>query len=431
MVSRTSFSRFTGTPANWDSRRRMKSVMSGAENGDSSVDQPSQLGTKGVVSTPASPMKAPKSTSAAKSLGVRTLLASALSWALIVEDFDITLFKRFADEKYLKCRNAIECSMRQRDLRKSSLFLLLLLVVAVAQGVRCAPQKQYGEFKVSVGNQGVLYLSYLAHNISGHLVIWGPGWSWDIVCSWQPNWPPATLEGNTLHGYLTCNYGNLTWEERFWLLDDAVVLEYELAAASNVTMEDIAWQWGLPIESFMGSYVTAITSEGFLRNVTLRPEHIPGQAGLAWYTGVGWIVPLGPSAGVVVIGLSDSRSFVGLTSTDEREWGGTTYTTRLYFNSGRLTWKPGNRIKGAIYIFPYTSREELGEGLKRANSVIYLIRANAAYSDIVKLLVEGRVVEEAERMESQRKTMLITYAAVVVALIAAVAAVLIIRHRRR
>jgi len=321
--------------------------------------------------------------------------------------------------------------MTRRASQKGFRALALFLVIAMLHGAACLPQRQYGEFKVLVSNQGVLYLAHLALNISGHLVIWGPGWSWDVVCSWQPNWLPAALEDNTLYGELTCNFGNLTWEENFWLLEDAVVLEYELTAASNVTIEDVAWQWGLPIESFMGSYVTAITSEGILRNVTLRPEYIPGQAGLASYTGIGWIVPLGPSTGIMVIGLSDSRSFVGLTSTDEREWGGTTYTTRLYFDQDRLVWKPGNSIRGAVYIFPYSGKEELEVASKRADSVMYLIRANIAYDGILKLLVEGRAVEEAERMETQRKTMLMVYAAAAAAIVVALVVILVIRQRRR
>jgi hypothetical protein len=312
-----------------------------------------------------------------------------------------------------------------------SAIAIFLATNALAPKAFCLPQRQYGEFRVAVDDRGVVYLSYLALNITGNVVIWGPGWSWDTVCSWQPNWPLGASEDNALYGELTCNFGNLTWRERYWLLEDALALEYELGAASNVSIADIAWQWGLPIASFMGSYVTYVTSVGSLRNVTLRPEYVPGQAGLASDTGIGWIVPLGPSTGVVVIGISDSRSFVGLTSTDEREWNGTTYTTRLYFNPDRLVWKPGNRIRGTVYIFPYSSREDLEEVLKRANSVIYLIRANVAYDDIVKLLVEGRVVEEVERMESQRRSMLITYVAAVVALILALAVILIIRHRRK
>lgn len=308
---------------------------------------------------------------------------------------------------------------------------ILLATTAAAPSIFCLPQMQYGEFRAAVNDRGVVYLAYFALNITGNLVIWGPGWSWDTVCSWQPSWNPGVLKDNELYGDLVCNFGNLTWREKFWLLDDALALEYELIAASNVSIADIAWQWGLPIESFMGSHVTAITSEGFLRNVTLRPEYVPGQAGLGSYTGVGWIIPFGPSTGVMVIGLSDSRSFVGLTSTDEREYNGTTYTTRIYFNPDRLIWKPGNRIRGTVYIFPYSSGEQFEVALKRANSVIYLVRAGSRFEDITRLLAEGRVEEEAERMESQRKTMLSIYVSAVAVVVITLVVVLVYRHRRR
>jgi hypothetical protein len=292
--------------------------------------------------------------------------------------------------------------------------------------------KEYGEVRVVIDDRGVVKVEYLTLSANGVLVVWGPRWAFE-PCNYQLNWSPGILEDNTLLGKVACNFGNLTWRERFWLKEDAAILEFELAAASDVYSERMAWRLELPVESFAGSYVTAITSGGSLSNVSLSPA--VGRSGGS-YEGVGWIVPFGPlPKGFVVVGFSDSCQFVGLELVDERAWGAPLYSARMYPAPGALAWKPGNRLRFVICIYPFNDPMQREAALKLARSLALLLEYRGiiglSFDDLTKLLVNGKVVEEAERRASWLRLVQGLYIGGVAALVVTLSVVLVIRHRKR
>lgn len=308
-------------------------------------------------------------------------------------------------------------------------LLPLLLVSACAFGL---PQGRYGDIAISFGSSGAVVVQYYALSLTGQTVTWGPGWAWDEKCGAQSSWVPEEVGENAFAGSAVCSYGEFRWMERAWVGDDYVLVEIRIEASADTSFEDVAWIIGLPIQSFSGGKITAVMSYSGSRDVALRVEHVPGQAGLGpGSQGAGWIIPFGTDVGLVTTVFSDAApDGPYLDVTDDREWNGTTYGVRhiLYPGADRILMKTGDTLVFYVYLQPYTEANQLERAKQRILDIVYLLNRGLRAEEISEYIIAGRLEAAAGEARSQQQTLLAAYA---VAAAAAIAALVYLARKRR
>lgn len=307
----------------------------------------------------------------------------------------------------------------------------LLFVIFAATAV--IPEYHYGELSVSLADKGVVVVGYLAFSFQGQILTWGyPGWQWDPYCSMQSEWV-MEIRNDVISGHANCSYGFFLWSIKAWPASDCVIVEATLEAQTDIMFDDIAWVLYLPAEQFAGYSATALRTDGTTQTVTFRVEQVPGQAGLGpGATGAGWVVPFGEGVGVATTIFTDAPTAPYLDITDDRVWGGTTYSVRqiLFPGMDNLMLKAGSSFTFYVYIHPYNNLRELEVARQRLLNIFFLLGQGVKASEIRDYIASGRLEEFMSQLQAEQFKLRFTYVAAA-ALVVSVAVAATLRLRKK
>jgi len=210
-------------------------------------------------------------------------------------------------------------------------LMLLTPLFASAQ-----PSLRYGKIDISFATCNRVVFSYYG-DPKGNLrmVLFGPGWSWDNLCSMHDQWQVVNdytkTDGEyTLKCSSYCSFAQITWNMKAAVKEDVAVLDMAATADSDSNLQAIVLEYSAPVDQFAKKDAYVLLSDGTQSKITFPETPVSGVPSLgSFQNAVAWIVPMTSSEGVVVAVLGENWPFgLQLYAQDEREWDNAFYSLR-------------------------------------------------------------------------------------------------------